>query len=174
VAARHAEARWGLRRVAVVDFDVHHGNGTQAIFATEPGLFYASSHQFPCYPGTGGESERGVGNVFNAPLPPGATGAAFRRAWESTLLPALDGFAPELLIVSAGFDAHKADPLAQLRLETADFGWITARLMEAADRHCGGRLVSLLEGGYDIPALAASVALHVRTLLRAGHSTSAN
>lgn len=174
VATRHAEARWGLRRVAVVDFDVHHGNGTQAIFATEPGLFYASSHQFPCYPGTGGESERGVGNVFNAPLPPGATGAAFRRAWESTLLPALDGFAPELLIVSAGFDAHKADPLAQLRLETADFGWITARLMEAADRHCGGRLVSLLEGGYDIPALAASVALHVRTLLRAGHSTSAN
>jgi acetoin utilization deacetylase AcuC-like enzyme len=174
VAARHAQARWGLRRVAVVDFDVHHGNGTQALFAAEPDLFYASSHQFPCYPGTGSESERGVGNVFNAPLPPGANGAAFRRAWAETLLPALDAFAPELLIVSAGFDAHKADPLAQLRLETADFGWITARLMEAADRHCGGRLVSLLEGGYDISALAASVALHVRTLLRAGHSTSAN
>jgi acetoin utilization deacetylase AcuC-like enzyme len=174
VAARHAEARWGLRRIAVADFDVHHGNGTQAIFAAEPGLFYASSHQFPCYPGTGSASERGVGNVVNAPLPPGANGAAFRRAWEATLLPALDAFAPELLIVSAGFDAHKADPLAQLRLETADFGWITARLMQAAERHCSGRLVSLLEGGYDLPALAACVALHVRTLLHGEHITSAN
>jgi acetoin utilization deacetylase AcuC-like enzyme len=174
VAARHAQARWGLRRIAVVDFDVHHGNGTQAIFGADPDLFYASSHQFPCYPGTGSAEERGVGNVCNAPLPPGATGAAFRRAWEATLLPALHAFAPQLLIVSAGFDAHKADPLAQLRLETADFGWITARLVEAAERHCGGRLVSLLEGGYDLPALAASVALHVRTLLHGGHTTSAN
>ena len=173
IAACHARVRWGLGRVAVVDFDVHHGNGTQAIFADDPDLFYASSHQFPCYPGTGTESERGVGNIFNAPLRPGATGADFRRAWETALLPALDRFAPELIIVSAGFDAHKADPLAQLRLETADFGWITARLVEAAERHCSSRLVSLLEGGYDIPALAASDALHVRTLLHAGHTAAA-
>jgi acetoin utilization deacetylase AcuC-like enzyme len=168
VAARHAQARWGLKRVAVVDFDVHHGNGTQDIFYDDPTLFYASSHQFPCYPGTGRSIEQGIAeNVVNAPLPPGATGAMFRAAWSDILLPALDRFAPELLIVSAGFDAHKADPLAQLRLETSDFGWVTERLVEIAARHCGGRLVSVLEGGYDLDALAASVALHVRTLLQA-------
>ena len=167
IAARHAQARWGLRRIAVVDFDVHHGNGTQDIFFDDPDLFYASSHQFPCYPGTGAATERGVaGNIVNAPLPPGATGAAFRAAWSGTLLPALERFAPELLIVSAGFDAHKADPLAQLRLETADFGWITEHLVAVATRHCAGRLVSLLEGGYDLDALAASAAMHVRTLLQ--------
>jgi acetoin utilization deacetylase AcuC-like enzyme len=167
VAARHAQARWGLKRVAVVDFDVHHGNGTQHMFAADPDLFYGSSHQYPCYPGTGAASERGVaGNVVNAPLPPGADGKAFRAAWSNVVLPALDAFAPDLLIVSAGFDAHKADPLAQLRLETADFGWITEQLMAIAGRHCGGRLVSVLEGGYDLDALAASVALHVRTLLQ--------
>jgi acetoin utilization deacetylase AcuC-like enzyme len=168
IAARHAQARWGLRRVAVVDFDVHHGNGTQEICVDDASLFYGSSHQFPCYPGTGRAAERGVaGNVVNAPLPPGATGAAFRRAWSEAILPALNRFAPELLIVSAGFDAHKADPLAQLRLETEDFGWITEQLLQCADRYCGGRLVSLLEGGYDLDALAAAAALHVRTLLRA-------
>ena len=168
VAARHAQARWGLRRVAVVDFDVHHGNGTQDVFYEDPDLFYASSHQFPCYPGTGDVAERGVaGNVVNAPLPPGSTGRDFRAAWSDVLLPALDAFAPELLIVSAGFDAHKADPLAQLRLETADFGWITEQLVRTATRHCRGRLVSVLEGGYDLDALAASAALHVRTLLQA-------
>jgi acetoin utilization deacetylase AcuC-like enzyme len=168
VAARHARARWGLARVAVVDFDVHHGNGTQDVFYDDPTLFYASSHQFPCYPGTGRAVEQGVAeNVVNAPLPPGATGTMFRAAWSDRLLPALDRFAPELLIVSAGFDAHKADPLAQLRLETADFGWVTERLIEIADRHCGGKLVSVLEGGYDLDALAASTALHVRTLLQA-------
>jgi acetoin utilization deacetylase AcuC-like enzyme len=167
VAARHAQARWGLTRVAVVDFDVHHGNGTQDVFFDDPTLFYGSSHQFPCYPGTGRAAEQGVaGNVVNAPLPPGATGAAFRAAWSERILPALDRFAPQLLIVSAGFDAHKADPLAQLRLETADFGWITERLLEIAGQHCVGRLVSVLEGGYDLDALAASVALHVRTLLQ--------
>jgi acetoin utilization deacetylase AcuC-like enzyme len=168
IAARHAQARWGLKRVAVVDFDVHHGNGTQDIFYSDPGLFYASSHQFPCYPGTGDAAERGVAdNVVNAPLPPGSASKEFRAAWSDTILPALDRFAPELLIVSAGFDAHKADPLAQLRLETADFGWITERLLEVAGRHGRGRLVSVLEGGYDLDALAASVALHVRTLLQA-------
>jgi acetoin utilization deacetylase AcuC-like enzyme len=165
IAARHAQARWGLDRVAVVDFDVHHGNGTQDVFESDATLFYASSHQFPCYPGTGAAHETGVGNVVNAPLRPGADGAAFRAAWERTILPALEAFAPSLLILSAGFDAHKADPLAQLRLETADFAWITAALMGVADRHCGGRIVSILEGGYDLDALAASVAAHVRTLL---------
>jgi acetoin utilization deacetylase AcuC-like enzyme len=167
IAARHAQARWGLGRVAVVDFDVHHGNGTQDIFAADASLFYGSSHQYPCYPGTGAAAERGVGNVVNAPLPPGSTGAAFRAAWDDIILPALDAFAPEMIIVSAGFDGHKADPLAQLRLETSDFGWITRRLLEVARIHCGGRLVSLLEGGYDLDALAASAALHVRTLMEA-------
>jgi acetoin utilization deacetylase AcuC-like enzyme len=167
VAALHARARWGLRRIAVVDFDVHHGNGTQAVFAADADLFYASSHQHPCFPGTGWASERGVaGNIVNAPLPPGADGAAFRAAWANTLLPALAGFAPELLIVSAGFDAHRADPLAELRLEVADFAWITDELLGIAEACCGGRLVSLLEGGYDLPALAASSAAHVRALLR--------
>ena len=165
IAARHAQARWGLGRVAVVDFDVHHGNGTQDIFQADPSLFYASSHQYPCYPGTGAAGERGVGNIVNVPLAPGSGSAAFRAAWDGVILPALEEFAPELLIVSAGFDAHRADPLAQLRLEVADFSWITARLMAVARRHCGGRLVSLLEGGYDLDALADSVAAHVRGLM---------
>ena len=165
IAARHAQARWGLSRVAVVDFDVHHGNGTQDIFQADPTLFYASSHQFPCYPGTGAAAERGVGNIVNAPLRPGTGSAEFRAAWEELILPALEQFAPELLIVSAGFDAHKADPLAQLLLETADFAWLTGRLMEVARRHCQGRLVSLLEGGYDLDALADSAAAHVRALM---------
>jgi acetoin utilization deacetylase AcuC-like enzyme len=166
VAALHARARWGLGRIAVVDFDVHHGNGTQAVFAADPALFYASSHQHPCYPGTGMASERGVaGNIVNAPLPPGSDSRTFRAAWSDLLLPALDAFAPDLLIVSAGFDAHKADPLAQLRLETADFGWITAQLCQLARTHCGRRIVSVLEGGYDLDALAASAAAHVRELM---------
>jgi acetoin utilization deacetylase AcuC-like enzyme len=118
IAARHAQARWGLTRVAVVDFDVHHGNGTQDIFERDPNLFYGSSHQYPCYPSTGAAHETGVGNVVNATLAPGSGSAEFRAAWADKILPALDKFAPELIIVSAGFDAHKADPLAQLRLET--------------------------------------------------------
>lgn len=167
VAALHARARWGLRRIAVVDFDVHHGNGTQAVFAADAELFYGSSHQHPCFPGTGRADERGIaGNIVNAPLPPGADGAAFRAVWTERLLPALAGFAPELLIVSAGFDAHRADPLAELRLEVADFAWLTGELLGIAEACCGGRLVSLLEGGYDLPALAASSAAHVRALLR--------
>ena len=167
VAARHAQAAHGLRRIAVVDFDVHHGNGTQACFETDATLFYASSHQSPCYPGTGEAHETGVGNIVNVPLPPGADGAAFRAAWADTILPALGSFAPELLVVSAGFDAHARDPLAQLRVREADFAWLTAELCGLADRQCGGRLVSLLEGGYDLDALAASVATHVRTLMHA-------
>jgi acetoin utilization deacetylase AcuC-like enzyme len=168
VAALHARARWGVQRVAVVDFDVHHGNGTQAMFAADKDLLYASSHQHPCYPGTGQAWERGAANnVVNAPLRPGSDSAAFRAAWSNTILPELDRFAPGLLIVSAGFDAHKADPLAQLRLETADFAWITQELLRIAALHCGGRLVSVLEGGYDLHALAASAAVHVRGLMQA-------
>ena len=167
VAALHARERWGLRRVAVVDFDVHHGNGTQDIFEADADLMYVSSHQSPCYPGTGAAGERGIdGNVLNLPLAPGSTGTEFRRAWERTGLPALHDFAPELLIVSAGFDAHRADPLAELLLETEDFGWMTDQLLAVADRHTGGRLVSVMEGGYDLRALAASAALHVRRLMR--------
>ncbi len=167
IAAYHARARWGLTRIAVVDFDVHHGNGTQNIFWPDADLFYASSHQFPCYPGTGTAQERGsAGNIVNAPLAPGAGSAEFRAAWSDTIIPALNAFAPELLIISAGFDAHAADPLAQLRLREADFTWITEALLAVADANCPGRVVSLLEGGYDLDALAACTAAHVRALMR--------
>ena len=167
IAALHARERWGVQRVAVVDFDVHHGNGTQAIFAADADLFYASSHQHPCYPGTGEAWEHGVANnIINAPLRPGSDGAAFRAAWEVMILPELDRFAPGLLVVSAGFDAHRADPLAQLRVETQDYAWITEHLARIAANHCGGRLVSVLEGGYDLDALASSAAAHVRTLMQ--------
>ena len=165
IAARHAQEVHGVARVAVADFDVHHGNGTQACFEADASLMLASSHQWPLYPGTGAPQERGVGNIFNATLPPGADGAAFRAVWENLLLPALDAFAPDLLIISAGFDAHKADPLAQLRLEAADFGWLTGELMRLARAQCQGRVVSLLEGGYDLDALAESAAVHVRALM---------
>jgi acetoin utilization deacetylase AcuC-like enzyme len=167
VAAMHARVRWGVQRIAVVDFDVHHGNGTQAMFAADPDLFYASSHQSPCYPGTGETWEHGAaGNIVNAPLHPRDGSAAFRAAWSNVILPALDNFAPGLLIVSAGFDAHVADPLAQLRLETADYAWITEQLMAVAEKHCANRLISVLEGGYDLNSLAASAAVHVRALMR--------
>ena len=169
IAAAHAQAVWGLKRVAVLDFDVHHGNGTQAMFAEHRGLFYGSSHQDPCYPGTGHAWERGVlGNIVNVGLKPGSGSAEFRAAWSDIILPALEQFDPELVIVSAGFDAHKADPLAELYLETADFAWITDRLIDVADRYASGRLVSVLEGGYDLVALAAASAVHVRSLMRAG------
>lgn len=166
IAAHHARAH-GLTRIAVVDFDVHHGNGTQAMFYDDADLFYASSHQFPCYPGTGHVSERGVaGNIVNAMLSPGSGSDEFRAAWRNVLIPALDRFAPELLIVSAGFDAHRADPLASLNVETEDFAWLTEGLVAVADRHCGGKIVSLLEGGYDLDALAEGAAAHVRALMR--------
>jgi acetoin utilization deacetylase AcuC-like enzyme len=165
IAARHAQTAHGVKRVAIVDFDVHHGNGTQSVAESDPSLFFASSHQYPLYPGTGAANETGLGNVVNAPLSAGSDGRVFRRAFETRILPALDAFAPELLLVSAGFDAHRADPLAGLELEEADFAWVTARLMEAARRHCGGKLVSVLEGGYDLRALAGSAAAHLRTLM---------
>ncbi len=168
VAAQHARAAYGLKRVAVVDFDVHHGNGTQALFSDDPGLFYASSHQSPFYPGTGDAWERGVANnIINVPLRPRDGSEAFRDAWAGTIIPELNAFAPELLIVSAGFDAHREDPLAQIRLETEDYAWITDALLAVARAHCGGRVVSVLEGGYDLEALAASATVHVRGLMRA-------
>ena len=166
IAARHAQARWGAARVAVLDFDVHHGNGTQAVAADDPSLFYGSTHQHPCYPGTGSAAEHGVaGNVVNVPLAPGTGSAEFRDAWAGSILPALHAWGPDLIVVSAGFDAHRADPLAQLRLETNDFAWITAAIDEVARARCSGRLVSMLEGGYDLRALAAATAAHVRTLM---------
>jgi acetoin utilization deacetylase AcuC-like enzyme len=167
IGAAHARAAYGLERVAVVDFDVHHGNGTQHMFERDPGLFYASTHQWPLYPGTGDSDERGVGNVCNVPLPPMAGSREFRAAMETIVLPALAAFRPDLLMVSAGFDAHAADPLASLRLVEADYDWATRALMVVADDCCEGRLVSTLEGGYDLPALAASAAAHLRALMAA-------
>ena len=167
IAARHAMSAHGLKRVAVVDFDVHHGNGTQAAFWNDTNLFFGSTHQMPLYPGTGAVSEIGVGNIHNFPLPPGAAGIAFRDAMGDGLLPALTAFKPELLLISAGFDAHVDDPLAQLCFETEDYAWATEFLIAVAADHCQGRLVSSLEGGYDLAALAASVAAHVRALMAA-------
>ncbi len=166
IAARHAQRKYGIARAAVVDFDVHHGNGTQDIFWADPTVMYCSTHQMPLFPGTGARGERGEHDtIVNAPLASEDGGVQFRAAFENVILPQLQKFSPELIIVSAGFDAHKADPLAQLRLETADFAWLTAELLKVARKHCEGRLVSLLEGGYDLQALAASAAAHVRTLM---------
>jgi acetoin utilization deacetylase AcuC-like enzyme len=167
VGAEHARAVHGLTRVAVVDFDVHHGNGTQHMFERDPDLFYASTHQWPLYPGSGDSDERGVGNICNVPLAPMAGSREFRAAMETIVLPALATFRPELLMVSAGFDAHAADPLASLRLVEADYEWVTRALMAVADECCNGRIVSTLEGGYDLPALAASAAAHLRALMAA-------
>lgn len=167
VGALHARDRHGLERIAVVDFDVHHGNGTQAMFAHDPGLFFASTHQSPLYPGTGASWERGVaGNIVNLPLEPYSGSVEFRQAVERVILPALDSFGPELLLISAGFDAHARDPLAQLGLTTEDFEWVTRKLADAADRLCGGRVVSVLEGGYDAVGLAEGCAAHLRALGR--------
>jgi acetoin utilization deacetylase AcuC-like enzyme len=167
VAALHARAKHGAKRVAVVDFDVHHGNGTQAAFWTDKDLLYASTHQMPLFPGTGALNETGVGNIWNAPLAPGDDGEDFLAAFEGRILPALDAFAPDFLLISAGFDAHIRDPLAQIRLLEPDFAWVTEQLMEAAAKHAGGKLVSTLEGGYDLEALASSAAVHVKTLMGA-------
>jgi acetoin utilization deacetylase AcuC-like enzyme len=165
VGALRAREVHGLTRVAAIDFDVHHGNGTQARFADDPTLFYASTHQSPLYPGTGAASETGVGNIVNVPLPPLAGSRQFRMAMSQKILPALDAFRPEMVLISAGFDAHRHDPLAQLLLEEADYVWATEQLVDIARRHAGGRVVATLEGGYDLPALAASAAAHVRALM---------
>jgi acetoin utilization deacetylase AcuC-like enzyme len=166
IAARHAQAAHGATRVAIMDFDVHHGNGTQDIFWADGSVMYASTHQMPLFPGTGAANEIGEHNtIVNAPLRAGDSGPQFRQAMETAILPRLAAFKPDLMIVSAGFDAHQRDPLAQIDLLEEDFAWATARLMDVADSSAGGRLVSLLEGGYDLVALSRSVATHVSTLM---------
>ena len=162
IAARAGKAA-GLGRVAVVDFDVHHGNGTQAAVEHDPSILFVSVHQSPLYPGTGAPSETGVGNVFNAVVPPGAAPELWRRKFE-TLMAHVDAFAPELILISAGFDAHRRDPLAHQELEAEDFAWATRAVVEVARTHCRGRVVSSLEGGYDLQALGQSAAAHVRAL----------
>lgn len=166
VGAMHARAAHGARRIAVVDFDVHHGNGTEEAFWHDENAFYASSHEWPQYPGTGRASDRGAfDNIVNAPLPTGSSGDDFRRAWGDRILPALDAFRPEIVVISAGFDAHRADPLGGLRLTESDFAWVTSEIVAVAKTHAGGRVVSVLEGGYDLAALAASTSAHVNALM---------
>ncbi len=166
IGALYAARRHGARRVAVVDFDVHHGNGTQAVFDRYNYLFYASSHQSPAYPGTGRERERGLHNNFcNVELPPGSGTELFRQRYTETILPKVREWNPDLLMISAGFDAHARDPLAYLRLKGGDFEWVTRELVQVADECCNGRVVSVLEGGYDLQGLAEGVAGHVRALL---------
>jgi acetoin utilization deacetylase AcuC-like enzyme len=167
IAARHAQKKHGAERVAIVDFDVHHGNGTQEIFWSDPTVMYCSTHEMPLYPGTGARSERGEHNtIVNAPLRAGDGGDAFRAAFEQTILPRLREFSPDLVMISAGFDGHLRDPLANLTLTEPDYAWVTQKLMQIADAKAGGRVVSLLEGGYDLQGLAGSVAAHVTALMR--------
>jgi acetoin utilization deacetylase AcuC-like enzyme len=167
IAARHAQAQHGVERVAIVDFDVHHGNGSQQIFWSDPTVMYCSTHQMPLYPGTGAITERGEHNtIVNAPLRAGDGGDQFREAVETAILPRLRTFRPDLVVISAGFDAHMRDPLASLNLLEPDFAWATQKLMEIADQTAGGRVVSVLEGGYDLDGLARSVAAHVTALMR--------
>jgi acetoin utilization deacetylase AcuC-like enzyme len=167
IAARYAQKTHGAERVAIVDWDVHHGNGTQEMFWSDGTVLYCSTHQMPLYPGTGHPSETGVGNIVNCRLAPNDGSAVFRAAFTERILPALAAFRPDLILVSCGFDAHARDPLASINLTAQDFGWATRVLMDAADRYCGGRLVSLLEGGYDLQALGESAAAHVAELMTA-------
>ena len=168
IGAHHARAAHGCKRVAVIDFDVHHGNGTQSAFEHDPDFFFGSTHQWPLYPGTGRPDEQGVaGNIVNMPLPPGAGSDDFRGAMADIVLPAMDAFGPDFIFISAGFDAHRADPLANLRLTESDYAWATAEIARIAAKACGGRIVSTLEGGYNLDALAASAAAHVRALMEA-------
>jgi acetoin utilization deacetylase AcuC-like enzyme len=166
IAARHAQKTHGAERVAIVDWDVHHGNGTQDIFWDDPTVLYCSTHQMPLYPGTGAKDETGAGNIVNAPLSPGAGRDAFRDAFRDKVMRSIVDFHPDLIIISAGFDAHHRDPLAEINLDEADFDWATAEMMELASRLCEDRLVSLLEGGYDLRGLSSSVAAHVGRLMR--------
>jgi len=166
IAARHAQRKYGIERAAVIDFDVHHGNGTQDIFWADKTVMYCSTHQMPLFPGTGARGERGEhDNIINAPLAPEDGSAQFRNAFENGILPHLQKFAPELIIISAGFDAHHRDPLASINLRGEDFGWVTRKVMDVADQSAGGRVVSVLEGGYDLQGLKESVAAHVTALM---------
>ena len=165
IAARYAQQKHGAERIAIVDFDVHHGNGTQDIFYDDPSVLFASTHQMPLYPGSGALSETGVGNIFNAPLSDGDDGAKFKEAFRERVLPAVENFRPDLLMISAGFDAHYRDPLAGLNLIDDDFDWATGKLMEIAETSCDSRVVSLLEGGYDLQGLAESASAHVNRMM---------
>jgi len=168
IAARHAQRKYGIKRAAIVDFDVHHGNGTQDIFWSDPTVMYCSTHQMPLFPGTGATSERGDHDtIVNAPLASEDGGPEFRSAFENLILPQLQKFSPELLIISAGFDAHYRDPLASLNLRAEDYAWVTRKLMDLADKTAGGRVVSVLEGGYDLQGLKESVTAHVGALMGA-------
>lgn len=166
IAARHAQAVHGIGRVAIVDWDVHHGNGTQDIFWNDPSVMYCSTHEMPLFPGTGAMSERGEhDSIVNVPLAPGTNGRTYREAFDIALLPRIEDFKPELIIISAGFDAHWRDPLASINLTELDFSWATKRLMDVAATHCNSRIVSLLEGGYDLDGLSRSVEAHVEALM---------
>lgn len=165
IAARYAQQTYGAERIAIVDFDVHHGNGTQDIFYDDPSVMFASSHQMPLFPGSGALGETGEGNIFNAPLSNGDDGSKFKQAFRERIFPALDNFKPDLLMISAGFDAHYRDPLAGLNLVADDYDWVTGKLMEIADASCESRIVSLLEGGYDLTGLAESASAHVNRLM---------
>ena len=167
IAARHAQTAHGLEKIAIVDWDVHHGNGTQEIFWADPSVLYASTHQMPLFPGTGAANETGAGNVFNAPLAPGDGAERFREAFSERILPAIRAFTPDMILISAGFDAHHRDPLAEINLQAEDFSWATAQLMDIADKSAAGRVVALLEGGYDLKGLAVSAAAHIRQLMTA-------
>ncbi len=166
IAARYAQRRHGAERVAIVDWDVHHGNGTQDIFWDDPSVLYCSTHQMPLYPGTGARNETGAGNIVNAPLAPRTGSDTFRDAFLSRVLPAIDNFRPDLVIISAGFDAHHRDPLAEINLTEEDFDWATGQLMARATQFSNNRVVSLLEGGYDLQGLAFSVGAHVKRLMK--------
>ncbi|MFK4824193.1 histone deacetylase family protein [Paenochrobactrum sp. BZR 588] len=165
IAARYAQMRYQAERVAIIDFDVHHGNGTQAIFENDKSVLYCSTHQEPLFPGTGHKNEQGAGNIVNAPLSPESGSREFREAIKTRILPALDNFRPDLILISAGFDAHYLDPLAQINLDESDFDWVTGKIMERADRFCANRLVSILEGGYDLQGLSVSAAAHIKRLM---------
>jgi acetoin utilization deacetylase AcuC-like enzyme len=167
IAGLYARKKHGAERIAVVDFDVHHGNGTQDIYWSDKDLFFASTHQMPLYPGTGALSEAGVGNIWNAPLRPGDGGDKFKDAFNTRILPALQNFHPDIVLISAGFDAHKDDPLANLQLTEPDFAWATAKIADVAAKQANGRLVSMLEGGYNLAALAKSAGVHVDALMQA-------
>lgn len=167
IGARHAQQAHALQRIAILDFDVHHGNGTQAIFEQDPSVLFISSHQVPLYPGSGMPDETGSGNILNLPLRPATGSPEFRDAWTNIAFPAVRAFDPDLILVSAGFDAHHKDPLAQIELDTEDYGWITREIAALAEEACAGRLVSILEGGYHLEALAASARAHVKALATA-------
>ena len=168
IAARYLQDQHGLEKILIVDWDVHHGNGTQHLFEEDPSVFYVSTHQYPHYPGTGAYSETGTGAgkgaTLNCPMNAGAGNETYTQAFSETILPAIDAFGPDMILVSAGFDAHQADPLGSINLTTEHYAWMTRRLMECADHHCNGRILSVLEGGYDLDALALSVAVHIGTL----------